>query len=140
MSIFWGEDQSIFEMGWHDRELFQVFGAYNDLRTTEGDGLLSHELAETGVHKNELSFTWNRSEKEIELRYFLDVAKLENIHKASEKLNVSPASLSDLPPKKWTQFTQPWRASRTLPARDNPELSVDVPGCTTSQSMRRSPV
>ena len=46
----------------------------------------------------------------------------------------------DLPPKKWTQFTQPWRASRTLPARDNPELSVDVPGCTTSQSMRRSPV
>jgi DNA-binding transcriptional LysR family regulator len=29
-----------------------------------------------------------------ELKYFLGVAKFENIHKASEKLNVSPASLS----------------------------------------------
>jgi DNA-binding transcriptional LysR family regulator len=29
-----------------------------------------------------------------ELRYFLGVAKFENIHRASEKLNVSPASLS----------------------------------------------
>lgn len=30
----------------------------------------------------------------FELRYFLGVAAVENIHKASEKLNVSPASLS----------------------------------------------
>ena len=29
-----------------------------------------------------------------ELKYFLGVARFENIHKASEKLNVSPASLS----------------------------------------------
>lgn len=30
----------------------------------------------------------------FELRYFLGVAKLENIHRASEKLNISPGSLS----------------------------------------------
>lgn len=30
----------------------------------------------------------------FELRYFLEVAKLENIHRASERLNVSPGSLS----------------------------------------------
>src|SRR5262245_47708690 len=30
----------------------------------------------------------------FELRYFLAVAQFENIHRASEKLNVAPASLS----------------------------------------------